>query len=71
MRMRPMTGRKCYDHLGGRLGSALLDFYLKQGWIVLDEGKSTVYVITETGRAAFGNMGLVLDADNENHIMPE
>ena len=63
MRSKKMTGRKCYDHLGGRLGAKLLDFYLEQGLIELDEGKATVYVITEKGYKQFEKMGLQIDVD--------
>ena len=58
MRTKKMTGRKCYDHLGGNLGAELLKFYLEQGWIELEKGKSTVYIITEKGYAAFNGIGL-------------
>ncbi len=61
MKRRETTGRKCYDHLGGKLGSELLAFFVEQGWIELDEGKSTVYVITQKGREKFKEMGLRLD----------
>lgn len=61
MKRKEITGRKCYDHLGGKLGSELLAFFVKQGWIELDEGKSTVYVITQKGCEKFGEMGLRLD----------
>ncbi len=53
-----IKGRKCYDHLGGKLGSALFDFYLQNGWITLEEGKSTVYALTEKGKAEFEKMGV-------------
>jgi hypothetical protein len=38
MRQKRMTGRKCYDHLGSNLGAALLDFYVSNGWIELEDG---------------------------------
>jgi len=66
MRSKKPTGRRCYDHLGGRLGSELLEFYLGQGWIELDEGKSTVYVITEKGYEEFRKMGLNIEKETEN-----
>jgi len=61
-----MTGRKCYDHLGGSLGTELLNFYLSQGWIELDEGKTTVYVITEKGYKEFEKMGLLIERGNKD-----
>ena len=57
----PITGKKCYDHMGGKLGSVLLLFYLEKGWLEAEEtGKSTVYKLTEAGYAAFAQMGLEL-----------
>jgi predicted transcriptional regulator len=66
MRSEKMTGRKCYDHLGGRLGAKLLEFYLENGFIELDEGKTTVYVVTEKGYEEFERMGLYLDDKGQN-----
>ncbi len=53
-----LTGRKCYDHLGGRLGAMLFSLYIQNGWISLEEGKSTVYAATPKGEEAFRQMGL-------------
>jgi hypothetical protein len=53
-----LTGRRCYDHLGGKLGAILLDFFIAKEWICLDEGKSTVYVLTAEGKKAFEEIGL-------------
>lgn len=58
--LKPMSGRKCYDHLGGKLGAALFQFLLENGWICLEEGKSTVYVMTERGEKGFAKLGLKL-----------
>lgn len=57
-------GKKCYDHLGGNLGAALLKLYISNGWIELEESKKTVYKITEKGYMAFTKMGLHLNSDN-------
>lgn len=63
MRKKRMIGRRCYDHLGGALGAALLETYLANGWLAAEEGKTTVYRVTEAGREAFAKMGLVLDPE--------
>ena len=60
MRCYEFTGKKCYDHLGGKLGIALLDFLISQKWIELKKGTSTTYVITETGYENFAKIGLDL-----------
>ena len=66
MYSKKMTGRKCYDHLGGKLGAELLKFYLSKEWIELDEGKSTVYVITEKGYDEFKKTGFPVDRNSES-----
>ena len=61
MQNKPLIGKKCYDHMGGKLGAVLLLFYLEQGWLEpVEEGKSTVYKLTDAGYAAFAKMGLDL-----------
>lgn len=60
MRNYELTGRKCYDHLGGKLGAALFDFLILQKWIELKEGTSTTYVITDAGYKNFAKIGLML-----------
>lgn len=57
------AGRKCYDHLGGKLGATLLEFYLQNEWIQLKEGRTTVYQITPKGYEEFTKMGLNLEPD--------
>lgn len=60
MAQAKLTGKKCYDHLGGRLGAVLFLYYIEKEWIELEEGSSTAYRLTEKGRAAFAQMGLDL-----------
>ena len=61
MQNKPLTGKKCYDHLGGKLGAVLLLFYLEQGWLEPEEGKTTIYKITKKGYSEFAKMGLELE----------
>lgn len=60
MRCYEFTGKKCYDHLGGKLGAALFDFLVLQKWIELKEGTSTFYILTEIGLENFAKIGLEL-----------
>jgi predicted transcriptional regulator len=55
---KKMKGRKCYDHLGGKLGALLLNNLLEKNWIELEEDKTTVYIITEKGKKEFKKMGI-------------
>jgi predicted transcriptional regulator len=52
-----LTGRKCYDHLGGKLGAMLFEFLIANEWVCLDEGKSSVYVLTAKGENELRAMG--------------
>lgn len=60
MRCYEFTGKKCYDHLGGKLGAALFDFLVLQKWIELKEGTSTSYILTEIRLENFAKIGLEL-----------
>ena len=53
-----ITGRKCYDHLGGQLGARIFKRLLEDGWIQLDDGKTTVYTITEKGLMELEKLGI-------------
>ena len=43
MRSYELTGKRCYDHLGGKLGAELFDFLVLQKWIELKEGTTATY----------------------------
>ena len=55
-----LTGKRCYDHLGGKLGAAVFNFLVLQKWIALKEGTIATYVVTEDGYKNFAQIGLVL-----------
>lgn len=64
MPQKRLVGKRCYDHLGGKLGAALLELYLSNGWMKAEEEeKKTVYNLTEEGAAAFARMGLPVDPE--------
>lgn len=60
MRSYELTGKRCYDHLGGKLGAVLFDFLVLQKWIELKEGTTETYVVTEAGYEKFAQIGLAL-----------
>jgi predicted transcriptional regulator len=57
---KEVKGRKCYDHLGGKLGAILLNNLLENNWIQLEDDKTTVYIVTEKGKNEFKKMGITL-----------
>lgn len=63
MKDTAVVGKKCYNHLGGKLGAALFEFLVREGWIVLAEASPNVYHITEKGYEGFRRLGLELPED--------
>lgn len=59
--IKELKGRKCYGHLGGKLGERLFARLIEMEWLKLEEGKSTVYEITEKGYKEFEKLGVKLD----------
>jgi len=55
-KITPPTGRRCYDHLGGRLGALLLELYLREGW--LEPAGEREYRLTDAGRARLEALGV-------------
>ena len=64
MKTSPMIGKKCYHHLGGKLGEALFDFLVQDGWIAPQENAPNAYAITEKGYERFRQMGLELPQES-------
>lgn len=51
----------CYGHLGGKLGEKLMIRLIELEWLQLEEGKSTVYEMTEKGYEEFKKLGVNLE----------
>lgn len=60
MKTTPLTGKKCYNHLGGKLGAALFEFMVQEGWIVAKAETPNTYELTEKGYEALQSLGLDL-----------
>ena len=60
MKKDELLGKKCYNHLGGKLGAALFEFLVDQEWICLKEGSDSHYIVTEKGYSNFEKIGLEL-----------
>lgn len=41
--------KTCYSHLGGKLGTLLLENFIEKGWIAKDNSADKHYHITELG----------------------
>lgn len=58
MKNGELVGKKCYNHLGGKLGAALFAFLVAEEWIAAKDATPTIYEITAKGRERFRKMGL-------------
>lgn len=58
--MRFIIAKRCYGHLGGKLGDILFERMLELGWLKLAEEKSRIYEITEKGYNELTELGIDL-----------
>ena len=65
MKDTALVGKKCYNHLGGKLGAALFDFLVREGWIAARDETPNAYRVTEKGREGFQRMGMELPEDTD------
>ncbi|PZR25566.1 MAG: ArsR family transcriptional regulator [Citrobacter freundii] len=49
----------CYEHVGGKMGSLLLERFVANGWLAKTPGKKELY-ITEKGMQGFNDLGIDL-----------
>ena len=52
--------KTCYSHLGGKLGSLLLEQFIAKQWIAKAQPGDKQYYITPLGEAAFAKLGVDL-----------
>lgn len=58
--------KACYDHIGGKLGTMLMEMCIDKGWIQKEKPADKHFFITEKAQAAFAKLGLDL-----SQIKPE
>lgn len=52
--------KTCYSHLGGKLGSLLLEQFIEKQWIAKAEPVDKQYYITPLGEKEFAKLGIDL-----------
>lgn len=52
--------KKCYEHVGGKLGELLLETFAEKKWIAKKEPSDKHFHITELGEKEFTKLGLDL-----------
>lgn len=56
-----LKAKKCYGHLGGKLGNQVFERLIELEWFKLEEDKSTVYEVTEKGYRELDKLGVHFD----------
>ena len=52
--------KPCYTHIGGKLGSLLMEQFIEKGWIQKNNSADKEYFITEKGEREFKKLGVDL-----------
>ncbi|GAA4308631.1 hypothetical protein [Compostibacter hankyongensis] len=52
--------KTCYSHLGGKLGTLLMETFAEKGWIAKTGGADKHFYITGKGEKGFAALGLDL-----------
>lgn len=52
--------KTCYDHIGGKLGSLLLEQFIEKCWIVKEHSGDKHFYITGLGQIEFTKLGIDL-----------
>ncbi len=50
----------CYEHIGGKLGSLLLERFISTGWLAKEKAGEKDFYITEKGVEGFTKLGIDL-----------
>ena len=59
--------RTCYDHLAGVLGVKMLDQFLSNTWLTIEnDGKKTNYLLTDSGKVKLSSLGINLQDLNNS-----
>lgn len=61
-----MPAKRCFEHIGGKLGELLLETFIAKKWIAKESPENKHFYITEKGEEEFAKMGLDL-----SQIKPE
>jgi len=57
---KKIPAKTCFSHLGGKLGSLLLEAFVEKGWIAKEQLHDKHYFVTEKGEKEFARLGIDL-----------
>ena len=61
-----LPAKTCYSHIGGKLGSLLMEQFIHKGWIAKEKLSDKAFYITDKGKKEFEKLGIDL-----SQIKPE
>lgn len=50
--------KTCYSHIGGKLGTMLMNAFITKGWLAKEKPTDKHYYITEEGEKEFARIGV-------------
>lgn len=60
MSTKHKPAKTCYSHLGGKLGTLLLEQFIEKQWIAKEKRGDKHYYITPLGEKEFAKLGIDL-----------
>ena len=60
LKSEPLPAKTCYSHLGGKLGTLLVEAFIEGGWIGKEKTTGKHFFITEKGEKEFTELGIDL-----------
>lgn len=65
MQSKHKPAKTCYSHLGGKLGTLLLEQFIEKQWIAKEKPGDKHYYITPLGEKEFAKLGIDLSQIKE------
>jgi hypothetical protein len=53
-----IPAKMCYSHIGGKLGTLLLESFVDKGWIARETAGEKHFYVTEKGKKEFTKLGV-------------
>jgi hypothetical protein len=47
------TAKLCYEHIGGKLGSLLLEQFIEKGWLAKENLRISIFILPKLGKGIY------------------
>jgi DNA-binding PadR family transcriptional regulator len=65
---KKLPAKKCFSHIGGKLGSLLIEHFIEKEWVVANGRTEKHFSITEKGKKEFEKLGIDLSQIKEELV---